>query len=33
MYFNVKNEGVVGKASACTLIGIDMDGNKEVLGI
>ncbi len=33
MYFNIKNEGLVVKASAYALIGVDMDGNKEVLGL
>jgi transposase-like protein len=33
MYFNIKNNGTVSKASVYALIGVDMDGNKEVLGL
>ena len=33
MYFNIKNNGIVCKASVYALIGVDMDGNKEVLGL
>jgi transposase-like protein len=33
MYFNIRNNGTVCKASVYALIGIDMDGNKEVLGL
>jgi transposase-like protein len=33
MFYNVKEEGVVRKTSVCGLIGIDMHGRKEVLGL
>lgn len=33
MYFNIKNNGTVCKASVYALIGVDMDGNKGVLGL
>lgn len=33
MYFNIRNNGTVCKASVYALIGVDMDGNKEVLGL
>jgi len=33
LFFNIKNEGSVCKASAYALIGVDMEGRKEVLGI
>ncbi|MDR1941637.1 MAG: IS256 family transposase [Endomicrobium sp.] len=33
LYFHIKQDGVVCKASVYGMIGIDMDGNKEVLGL